>query len=204
MIRHESRPRRRCALLALDCSPEVWGLPSGDDCAAFEWAVSWLASVATHLDSRGFGLHLILFDAGSSTDTDGAAGPLPVSELLLALATVQPGPEPGARKETPPMPSLLPGSDFHLPESGGIVVFVAGDQSPAGGRPTLELLRPGLVGSAVFLDVAAFTKSSKTAASPLIEACCAHATAGGWHTVGVRPGMSPTEVWRGLRRSEKP
>ncbi|WP_040321023.1 DUF58 domain-containing protein [Austwickia chelonae] len=200
MVRHESRPHRRRALLVLDCAPQRWGASAAGSSAAFEWAVSWVASVAAHLDGDGFGLHLLLFDADSSADTEDAARPLPLSELLLTLATVQLDQESADRTQNPAPITLSAVSDVHMPDSGGVIVLVTGHQGPPSSRSALELLRPGLIGSAVFLDVAAFAGNAAPGGLGAVESWCDHAAAGGWHTVAVRPGMTAAEVWSGLRR----
>ncbi|HLV03188.1 MAG TPA: DUF58 domain-containing protein [Actinomycetaceae bacterium] len=169
MVRQEDRPARRRAVLLLDTRTGPYHRAG----AAFEWAVSAVASVAVHLAEDGYAVHVV--GAG-----DPAVTHLP--SVLRSLAVVQPT----ADRLAP----LL--RDAHaLTAEGAVVVAVVADSDPEALLATPAIRAPGSLGVALVLETASFAGYRSDEGTDLTSLF----TAAGWRTITVREGDTVADAW---------
>ena len=205
MVRQEDRPARRACLLVLDpaMGHDADGRAYPGGAAAFEWAVSALASMAAELGRRGYAVRLV--DAQTATDRGGPAGPAASSADAALIALAETAPDPGAAQR------VMDAAQDAL-EPGAVVVAVVGDR--AGGAADLaRLRRPGTAGLAAIVDLAgpdgdavpdpgrsAHPAEPQPGATAGTEAALA---AHGWRTVRVGADTSVAQVWARLSARDR-
>ncbi|YAL84369.1 DUF58 domain-containing protein [Dermacoccaceae bacterium W4C1] len=185
MVRQEEQPARRSAALLLDCRASVHS--SGEPSQSFEWAVSALASVAVHLNSSGYTLHLIsretVLDGSAALDRD-------VTAVLDSLALAELGSD----------------SDFQdtlhaagvVAERAGTVIAACGarldqDQMLA----AVSLRRRGVVGQAFVIDAGPDHTASGGDEQPATATVAALRQAG-WKAVAAAPSAPIPLAWQEL------
>lgn len=201
MVRHEALPRARRAVLLLDVEAAGWGAAGGP---AFEWAVEALASVAAHLASRAYALHLVL---GSESPDDafaqrpGADAAAALRDVLHRLAVAAPVADGGG--STPRKAAY--GSACELAGDGGLIIVATIGSERGGAHEALEVVRAGSTGMALVVDASAFAREPVTATglpdAPGVGAAeqwCAFARAGGWRATAVTPATTPRDAWNRL------
>lgn len=145
MVRQEEQPARRRAELVLDARRGVHA-GEGQD-SSFEWAVSALASAATHLAARGYALSL----ATAETVRSGhAESTLDLDHVLLRLALAEP---------------VLDDLDHLVRAAAGTHAGVVVAAVTEYDEPTLRqvaAVRPsGALGVLLLLDAETFTPSAR-------------------------------------------
>lgn len=155
MVRHEALPRARRAVLLLDVDAAGWGVA---DSPGFEWAVEALASVAAHLATRGYALHLVLGSQADDADPrPRAADPsAALRDVLHRLAVVAPVPD--GRAASPRQAAY--GSARELAGDGGLIVVATSGSDQGGVHEALDVTRAGGGGLALVVDVAAFARGA--------------------------------------------
>lgn len=149
MVRHEGRPTSRRALLLLD--PLLLPIDPGPSQSALDWAAEAMASVAAHLATGGFALHLITPDSVASASAD---TPVSLARLVHALALVEPEAEPPAGDHSG-RPALL-STLLELAARGGLLVTAAGDHNEPALHRLLDTRPPGGAGLLFVLDSSSF------------------------------------------------
>ena len=202
MVRQEDRPARRRAVLVLDS--RAGGHRGAGASGSFEWAVSAVASVAAHLASNGYAVHMVSHE---SVTEGRSAEIVDLDSALeaLALATTDPGPT---------FDDVLHAA-HPLTAAGGLVFAVMADRDEELLRQLLTLRQPGGVGLLLLLDSSTFASAGFTAASPRAAGSAAEglspewrgsraedfadlARAAGWSTHVVRAGESVGRAWAGV------
>ncbi|MFC7406644.1 DUF58 domain-containing protein [Georgenia alba] len=180
MVRQEEQPARRRAVLVLDSRRLAH---HGTETGSFEWAASFLASVAVHLDSGGYALHLVSSD---TVREERAGSVLPLPEILRHLALALP--EAG---------DMEPVVTAARPLDAGVTVAVLGDADPGPARQLARARRTGSTGLMVVLDGTGFGGPGPSHAAAVAEG----AIASGWRTRVVTGRTGVAEVWHQLSTS---
>lgn len=130
---------------------------------ALEWAIEALASVATHLTSRGYALSLVTparVAAGrhpESLDLDQTVMDLAVLEAADAQLLRAPA---GAPAHAVATESALVTATRDVAAGSGLLVVAVGGHDPQAARALLSTLPAGTTGIALLLDVEAFARSA--------------------------------------------
>ena len=185
MVRQEDRPARRRAVLLLDSRAQAH--PGSGVRTSYEWAVSAIASVATHLATQGFVIHLVT----DSTVREGSADhPAELDPALTILARATP--EPDARLDR----LAAVASAF---AAGGVLVVAAVVAHDDDDLRTLASIRqPGSRALAFVLDPSRFGGTARGGTAPtgvLAEA--------GWRTVTCGPQTEIPQAWAALGESRQ-
>jgi uncharacterized protein (DUF58 family) len=188
MVRQEDRPARRRAVLVLDSrsSGHRGSGPSG----SFEWAVTAVASMAVHLATHSYAVHLV----SSETAADGRAGEMmDVAPALDALAV--------ADMSAPRQFEQVLHGAHPLTSAGGLVIAVVTDHDEDTLRRIASLRQPGGTGLLLLVEAATFTGSVPPSGDARAEALAGVVAAAGWSTAVVRSGSSIGAVWNTLTAS---
>lgn len=172
-VRHDGRAPVRQAVLAIDADlpqlgsaagPRVGGGDPADAWSpALEWAIEALASVVTHLASRGYALSLVTparVVAGrhsESLDRDQTVMDLAVVEADDAQLLRAPA---GAPAHAVATESALVTATRDVAAGSGLLVVAVGGHDPQAARALLSTLPAGTTGIALLLDVEAFARSA--------------------------------------------
>lgn len=190
MVRQEDRPARRSAVLLLDSRES--GHSPGAYSGTFEWAVSAVASVATHLGRFGYTLHLATREtlAAGELDTD-----LDPASVLEQLAVAERGTDEEHER-------LVQAAQDLTERTGGLVAVVTSVDDLS--MPTLAALRrPGTGAQAMVLDPDAFQDgSAEVGEVTLGHQALLHRA--GWRAVPVGGQTSIPEAWQLLTASGRP
>jgi len=183
MVRQEDRPAQRRAVVLLDSRAEAHS--SGARSASFEWAVSMAASVATHLVSHGYAVHLLTAEPGTDLGVREDREP---SAVLDTLARIEVSTGEGFR------PVLHAAAT--LAGQGGLVVALLGGLDDDAARATASLRQPGSTGVAFVLDAPAFDggRGTDDAATPALATRSTLATSG-WSALLIGPTTTPPQAW---------
>ncbi|BDZ57599.1 hypothetical protein GCM10025872_12560 [Barrientosiimonas endolithica] len=190
MVRQEDRPARRSAVLLLDSRES--GHSPGSYSGTFEWAVSAVASVATHLGRFGYTLHLATREtlAAGELDTD-----LDPASVLEQLAVAERGSDEEHER-------LVQAAQDLTERTGGLVAVVTSVDDLS--MPTLAALRrPGTGAQAMVIDPDAFQQG----AAEVGEVTLGHQALlhrAGWRAVPVGGQTSIPEAWQLLTASGRP
>lgn len=187
MVRQEDRPSRRRAVLLLDSRLEAH--PGNGFHPSYEWAVSALASVARHLITDGFVVHLLT----DGTVRDGTAGhQIELDQLMTLLARVRPEP-------TDTLEPLAAAA--HTFTAGGVLVIAAVAAHDEQELRNLAVIRqPGSTAMAFVLDREAFQRGSAedrpSQGTVELDGVLADA---GWQTTVVNPSTGIASAWELMR-----
>lgn len=189
MVRQEDRPARRRAVLVLDSRAAAY--PGDGVRATYEWAVSAIASVARHLITEGFVVHLVT----DSTLRDGsAAHPVDLDSMLTALARVQP--EGDARLDR----LAAAATSFTAGGVLAVAAVVAHDEQAL--RTLASIRQPASRALAFVLNpessMSAGHGSPDQPAEGGLTGLLAEA---GWRTVVCTPHTDPARAWVGMTQS---
>ncbi|SOC51994.1 DUF58 domain-containing protein [Ornithinimicrobium cerasi] len=182
MVRQEDRPARRRALLLLDSRDSAH--PGTGTRASYEWAVSAIASVARHLVSEGFVVHL-LTDASLRDGT--ADHQIDLDAVLSALARVQP-------EEDSRLDRLAAAAASFT--AGGVLVVaavVADDEDAL--RNLAAIRQPGSRAMAFVLDPVKFGGTARRSGGRDVQAPTTTLADSGWQTVVVGPHTEIPAAW---------
>lgn len=191
MVRQEEQPARRRAALVLDARRGVHAGHGPE--SSFEWAVSALASAATHLAARGYALSL----ATAETVRSGLAErTLDLEHVLLQLARAEP---------------RLDDLDHVLRAArgtrAGVVVAAVTEYDELTLRQLAAVRPTGAVGMLLLLDAPTFAASgTPTASGPpptagvavpggRAETLARTVSGAGWRTAVVRRGDDVHGAW---------
>lgn len=169
MVRQEQQEDEAVAVVLLDNREEAWR-----STAAFEWAVSFAASVVVHLSAGATGVELVLT---APLDDSSARKDRTLDEVLLDLATVM-------RRPAGPLSENAFSRDLDrlIGDSGAPLVAVMGSVSESGWRDIASRRGARSSGVGVFVDSTALPEQ---------------AWAQGWRIVEVDDASSDrAAVWR--------
>lgn len=188
MVRQESRPRARLTALVVD--PRM---PLGTDerCAALDWAVEAMGSVATHLDAIGHELILV------TDPLDGArhgGTPEGLPRVLTALAVLE------ARRSAPSMRAavqdpLCSAAREAMDRSASVVLACSSHDMPAS-RALIGLLPPAASGRVFVLDHDSFAGSAPGESAKELTQLARYV---GWSAVHVTEDATVAGSWRVLQ-----
>ena len=181
MVRQEDRPARRRAVLVLDS--RVGGHRGSGASGSFEWAVSAIASVASHLADHGYAVHLVSHE---SVTEGRSAEIIDIDSAMdsLALAATDPGPS---------FDAVLHAA-HPLAAAGGLVLAVMADHDEEVLRQLVTLRQPGGVALLLLLDAGTFAHGT-AGRHGRAEACAELARAAWWSTHVVRAGETVGRAW---------
>jgi len=185
MVRQEDRPARRRAVLLLD--PRADGHRGSGTGSSFEWAVTAVASMVTHLSGFGYAIHLL--SAETVHDGQAARTTEPDQALdILAEAATGPGHE---------LEELVRGA-HQVTAQGGLVVAVLADRDEEVLRQVASLRQPGSTGLAMVIDTATFADGRRAPSPEAAEAFAEVLRMAGWSATTVHSGHRVVDVWSAL------
>lgn len=185
MVRQEDRPARRRAVLLLD--PRADAHRGEGAASSFEWAVTAVASVVSHLSAFGYAIHLV----SSETVHDGQAASTTEPEAALdtlAVASL------GASHQL----EELVHAAHQVTASGGLVVAVVADRDEEALRHVASLRQPGSRGLALVLDTSSFGSAQGPRSSSRAETFAELLHTAGWSATVVQAGTRVADVWSDL------
>jgi uncharacterized protein (DUF58 family) len=185
MVRQEDRPARRRAVVVLD--PRADGHRGSGTGSSFEWAVTAVASMVSHLAGYGYAIHLI----SSETVHDGqAAGTTEPDQALDILAEAATGPAHQLEE--------LVRAAHQVTASGGLVIAVLADRDEEVLRQVASLRQPGSTGLAMVIDAATFADGRRVPSSGAAETFADVLQMAGWSAATVHSGHPVVDVWSAL------
>ncbi|MDQ2757316.1 MAG: DUF58 domain-containing protein [Actinomycetota bacterium] len=182
MVRQEDRPARRRAVILLD--PRRSGHQGTGAGSSFEWAVSAVASLVTHLASGGYAVHLVSAESVRGGGVESVADIDVALELLAEAATA----------DDHTLDELVRAGSA-VAAAGGLVVAVVADHDEEALRRVASLRQSGGTGLAVVLDTASFGDGHAPGAAPALAELL-HLS--GWSAVTVRAGGTTAQAWAAL------
>ncbi|HEX6499250.1 MAG TPA: DUF58 domain-containing protein [Micromonosporaceae bacterium] len=191
MVRREEQPWESRATVLLDT--RAHGHRGEGPTASFEWAVSAVASIATHLRSAGYRLRMV---TGSGVDVD-ATDPEGEGLLMDHLAEVR-------LSQRGDVASLV--DRVRHRSDGGLVIGVFGLLTPAEAELLAALRVSGTTCVALLVDSTTWLNLPPAARE---EAARAHGAAAlallrsGWRVVGVPHGASLPALWPQVARGSQ-
>jgi uncharacterized protein (DUF58 family) len=190
MVRREEQPWQSRATLVLDRRRIAHEGNGGG--SSFEWAVSAVASVASHLVDRGYAVRLVdgsgdaahtatpwVHDAGQHGDVSGTA-------VLDALATVE---------QAGPIELQRAVRAASRAATGGLVVAVLGRIDEADATLLAPLNQPGTSCVAILAPTADIPPAVPAPGAPVGAAANARLRAAGWDVVPAMPGEGLADTW---------
>lgn len=183
MVRQEDRPARRRAVILLD--PRSAGHRGSGAGSSFEWAVSGVASILTHLAAQGYAVHLVSLE--SVHDGQAVVSTEP-DEALTLLAE--------ARMGDDHVLDDLVRAGHQVASSGGLVIAVLADRDEEALRQVASLRQPGGTGLAILLDTATFADGRDAGGDAAAHSELLHLA--GWSAVPVSAGDAPATAWAAL------
>ncbi len=178
MVRQEDRPAQRRALVLLDPRPSAHG--GSGATGSFEWCVTAAASVAAHLAESGYAVHLV---CAETVDSGRAADPMPVDEILDALAVTQLRDDSGEDE-------ILRAAQA-LAAAGGLVVAIVGPFDPEVTSRVASLRQPGTTGLALVVDARSFGTTDSDDALGHVDAL----RMAGWRAVTATRDDDVAHAW---------
>jgi uncharacterized protein (DUF58 family) len=209
MVRQEDHPARRRAVIVLDS--RTAGHQGAGARGSFEWAVTAAASMASHLSTHHYTIHLASRERAAEGQTTSA---VELDDALASLAIAQ--------ASTSAQFDDVLGWAHSLTSMGGLVIAIVTDQDEDVLRRVAALRQPGVTGLLLLLDTATFApqrpggragvdgQSAHGAAgattrppeptptsSPTEHALASAAmvSAAGWTTCVVTSGMTVGQAW---------
>jgi hypothetical protein len=210
MVRQEDHPARRRAVIVLDS--RAAGHQGAGAGGSFEWAITAAASIASHLSTHHYTLHLASRERAVEGQT---ANAVELDEALASLAT--------AEVSTAPQFDDVLRWAHSLTSMGGLVIAIATDRDEDVLRRVAALRQPGVTGLLLLLDTATFAQpraAGRTGSTggrtgptdrtggpdpsvPSIPSVptdhalgsAAMVAASGWTTCVVTPGMTVAHAW---------
>jgi len=182
MVRQEDRPARRRAVILLD--PRRSGHRGTGAGSSFEWAVSAVASLVTHLAAGGYAVHLVSSESLRSGAVEAVAEVDSILELLAEAATA----------DDHTIDELVRAGSA-VAAAGGLVVAVLADHDDEACRRVASLRQSGGTGLAVVLDTASFGDGQAPRLAPALAEVL-HLS--GWSAVTVRAGGTMAQAWAAL------
>lgn len=185
MVRQEDRPARRRAVLLLDSRASAH--PGTGVRSSFEWSVSAIGSVARHLISNGFVVHLLT----DTTIRDSTApDPIELDQALTALARVQPEEDSRLDRLTAAASSFT---------AGGVLVVAAVVGSDEGSLRTLAAIRqPGSRALAFVIDPVKFGAAASKDDDDVEQSSTGVLADAGWRSVVVGPHTDIAQAWAAI------
>lgn len=183
MVRQEDRPARRRAVILLD--PRSEGHRGSGAGSSFEWAVSAVASILTHLAASGYAVHLVSLEsvhdgqAAASTEADAALD-------LLADARMGDDHDLGD----------LVRAGHQVAASGGLVIAVLADRDEQSLRQVASMRQAGGTGIAMVLDTATFADARRTGGDAAAYSEILHLA--GWNAIPVAAADPVASIWAAL------
>jgi uncharacterized protein (DUF58 family) len=185
MVRQEDRPARRRAVLVLDSRSS--GHRGSGASGSFEWAVTAVASMAVHLTSQSYAVHLV----STETATDGRAGEtIDVDTALDALAV--------AETSAPQQIEQVLHAAHPLTSAGGLVIAVMTDHDEDTLRRVASLRQPGGTGLLLLVEAATYAGVPPPSSDTRAEALARVVSSAGWSAAVVRSGADIGTVWDAL------
>jgi uncharacterized protein (DUF58 family) len=185
MVRQEDRPARRRAVLVLDSRSS--GHRGSGASGSFEWAVTAVASMAVHLNSHSYAVHLV----STETAADGRAGEtIDVDTALDTLAV--------AEMTAPQQIEPVLHAAHPLTSAGGLVIAVMTDHDEDTLRRVASLRQPGGTGLLLLVEASTYAGTPPPSSDTRAEALAGVATSAGWSTAVVRAGADIGTVWDAL------
>lgn len=188
MVRQEDRPARRRAVILLD--PRASGHQGTGVGSSFEWAVSAVASLLTHLADAGYAVHLVSAESIRSGVVASVAELDTALEMLAEAST----------SDDRALDELVRAAGT-VAATGGLVVAVLADHDDEAFRRVASLRQSGGTGLAVVLDSASFGDGPGAGGAGHDGEARALAELlhlSGWSAVTVRAGGSMASAWAAL------
>lgn len=188
MVRQESRPRSRLTALIVD--PRM---PLGPDeqCAALDWAVEAMGSVATHLDAIGHELILVTDPLDGARHDETPDGLPRVLTALAVLEAQQSAPAMRAAVQDP----LCSAAREAIDRSASVILACSSHDMPAS-RSLIGLLPPAASGRVFVLDHESFAGSAPGESAQELTQLARYV---GWSAVHVSKEATVVESWRVLQ-----
>ncbi|MEO7060502.1 MAG: DUF58 domain-containing protein [Lapillicoccus sp.] len=183
MVRQEDRPARRRAVILLD--PRSEGHRGSGAGSSFEWAVSAVASLVTHLAGQGYAVHLV----SSESVHDGQAVVSTEPDQALDLLAE-------ARMGTDADFDDLIRAGHQVSASGGLVIAVLADRDEEALRQVASMRQPGGTGLAIVLDTTTFADGRRTGGAAAAYSEILHLA--GWNAIPVGAEDAVAQVWATL------
>ncbi len=184
MVRHESRPSLRRAVLLLDARVAV---PNrARTYAGLDHAVETLASIASHLAQLGFIVHVVTPGTVFAGDVDRRCD---AAEAVRALAVVEPDDGFGPERSGPSLLSVA----RELSARGGLLIAAVSDHDEGAVHQLLDLLAPSMTGLLLLYDSRSFAGHPPSARTADLAGL---ARSGGWHAAAVTRDDTVAAVWR--------
>ncbi len=187
MVRQEDRPAKRRAVVLLDSSRS--GQVGSGRSSSFEWCVTTVASVLSHLVGLRYAVHLLTPAAGSDV---GAHHDESLEDCLDRLARISTDSDEVLR-------SVLHAASA-LTAQGGLVVYVGGALSDEDARTLAGLRQPGSAGIAFIVDTRAFGARTSGGAPGQDRAGATSSVlaTSGWLTTTIGPRTTQVQAWSAL------
>lgn len=189
MVRREEQPYQSRATVVLDTRTSAHR--GTGPASSFEYAVSAIASVGSHLAAHGFTVRMLTDDAKATEATwhdRGVGGPVEMQLLLDALAVISPSQRPDFSSA-----SVDSGST-------GLVVAVVGALDTADLRAMSRMRAGATRALAIVIDVAAWARPETGGASIHLSSSeqAAALRQFGWSAVVAGPRDSLPALWKDL------
>ena len=190
-MRQEDRPARRRAVIVMDSRAS--GHRGSGAASSLEWAVTAVASIATHLVDQGYAVHLVT----DETAEDGRAGQaIELDDALEALAVAHTG-------QLEQFAEVLHAA-HPVTSAGGLVIAVVCDLDDDLARQVASLRQPGGTGLAVVLDPRGFGSGRPRGETDDELTAVAVLRSAGWTVVVVSATDEIPATWAALSGASRP